>query len=87
MGDSASLSEQLQLLLQQFDGKQDALAAALDVAPSTVSRWIRGLTIPQPRHRAAIARLYEESTRRFLSARARALAELCESRDDDDEPA
>ena len=81
------MDEQLRALLRQFGGKQDALAHELEVAPSTLSRWLRGRTTPQPRHRAAIARLHEESTRRFHSARAHALAELHEdANDDDDQP-
>lgn len=78
--------DQLCWLLREHGFKQDALASALDVSPSTVSRWLRSRAVPQPRHRKQITQLYQE-TRRFEAALKHALDELTEGHEDCDEPA
>jgi transcriptional regulator with XRE-family HTH domain len=76
------IREQLLDLLASYEGKQDALAAALHVDKSTVSRWLNSRTSPQPRHEDVIA---DHHSRRLAAAVTNAIDELERGADADDD--
>lgn len=78
---SARVFEQIDLLLEaEFDGKQAAMAAALDVDEATIWRWSARRSHPQARHEEAIA---ERLERRLRIAARRQVLQLERWEDDE----
>ena len=53
------LSEKLNLLCVRFDLTQERIGEQLNVAHTTVGRWLKGTSLPYKRHALKLAELYD----------------------------